>query len=208
MSKTERPVNELSFFLPDGSSERVIEYLQHYSVHLTVTRKRSTILGDYRAKHDGKPHRISVNGNLNKYSFLITLLHELAHLLTFEKFANKVLPHGNEWKIEFSEILKEFLAKDIFPQDVKRAVLKSIHNPAASTCSDVELLKVLRTYDKNYHKKIVVEEVAEGKKFKIKNSQVYIRGPRQRTRYKCRETTTGRWFLFHGMYEVEEVLEG
>ena len=39
-------------------------------------------------------HRISVNGNLNKYSFLITLIHELAHLLTFTQYKNRVDPHG------------------------------------------------------------------------------------------------------------------
>ena len=85
MAKAGRPLDEIANFLPEDCAEYVIEYLQTYSVHLTVTRKRVTVLGDYRAKHKDLPHRISVNGNLNRYSFLITLLHEIAHLLTFEK---------------------------------------------------------------------------------------------------------------------------
>lgn len=85
MPKNEAPIAALQNFLPPNTYEPVLAYLQHHHVHLTVARERKSILGDYRHRTPGKNHRISVNGNLNKYAFLITLLHELAHLLTFEK---------------------------------------------------------------------------------------------------------------------------
>src|SRR5206468_9194087 len=104
----------------------------YYKVHLTVARERKSILGDYRHRTHGSNHRISVNGNLNKFSFLITLLHELAHLLTFEKYSNKVASHGKEWKHIFGQLLATFIEHNVFPDDIKQALKKSIQDPAAS----------------------------------------------------------------------------
>ena len=103
MSKKEVPLTGLSEFIPDGCLSPVLAYLQQYKVHLTITRERKSVLGDYRNKVFNKNHRITVNGNLNKYSFLITLLHELAHLVAFEKYGHRILPHGSQWKSEYSK---------------------------------------------------------------------------------------------------------
>src|ERR1700761_2471072 len=113
MPKQEAPLHQLKTYLPEGSFDEVLYYLQHYKVQLTITRERKTVLGDYRNSHAGKNHRISVNGNLNKYSFLITLLHELAHLFTYERFGHRVSAHGTEWKTEYGKILAQFLLKKI-----------------------------------------------------------------------------------------------
>ena len=96
MPKKEAPISALQHFLPPNTLDPVLAYLQHYHVHLTVAKERKSILGDYRHRTHAKNHRISVNGNLNKYAFLITLLHELAHLLAFENFGNRIAPHGRE----------------------------------------------------------------------------------------------------------------
>src|SRR5438093_866711 len=107
MSKKEAPISYLQDYLPPNTYEAVIHYLHYYKVHLTVARERKTVLGDYRHRTNGHAHRISVNGNLNKYAFLITLLHELAHLLTFEKWGHKVAAHGREWKYVFGQLLAQ-----------------------------------------------------------------------------------------------------
>ena len=70
MPKQEAPLLQLESYLPAGSFKEVLHYLQHHKVHLTISRKRESILGDYRHAHSDKNHRISVNGNLNKYTFL------------------------------------------------------------------------------------------------------------------------------------------
>src|SRR6476660_1185740 len=101
MSKKEAPISALQTYLPPNTYGPVLHYLQFYKVHHTVAKERKSILGDYRHRHGAQTHRISVNGNLNPYAFLITLLHELAHLLTFEKWGNKVSAHGKEWKTVF-----------------------------------------------------------------------------------------------------------
>ena len=114
MPKPEHPLHALEKYLPPDTFQAVAAYLQQYKVHLTVTRERKTILGNYRNAHNEHTHRISVNGNLNSYSFLITLLHELAHLLTFEQYKNKVPPHGREWKTLYGRLLARFIENKVF----------------------------------------------------------------------------------------------
>ena len=92
--KQEAPLHALAAYLPDGTFEQVMAYIVEYKVHLTLTRERQSILGDYRHPDRKGGHRISVNGSLNKYAFLITLLHEIAHLVTFIHFGNRVASHG------------------------------------------------------------------------------------------------------------------
>lgn len=205
MSKQEAPLHQLKSYLPEGSFDAVSHYLLHYKVHLTITRERKSVLGDYRNSFADKNHRISVNGNLNKYSFLITLLHELAHLFTYERFGHRVQAHGQEWKNEFSKILAQFLLKKIFPPDIHRALLKTLQNPAASSCADVSLLRVLHQYDEKKAGIVLVEAVADGKRFSIKGGKIFRRIERIRKRIKCEEIATGKMYLFSPVYEVEEV---
>lgn len=202
MAKKEAPLLQLKDFLPEGSLAPVIEYLQRYKVHLTITRARSSILGDYRHQHFDRNHRISVNGNLNKYSFLITLLHELAHLLTYERFGHRVMAHGAEWKNEYSRILAQFILHKIFPPDIEKTLMHTLQNPAASSCADEKLLRVLRNYDVKKEGVKLVEDLPEGALFTIKGGRVFKRGEKVRKRYKCVELSTGKLYLFSPVYEV------
>ncbi len=203
MPKQEAPLLQLQTYLPAGSFEDVLYYLQHYKVHLTITKQRQTILGDYRHAHADKTHRISVNSNLNKHAFLITLLHELAHLFTYEQFGHRVMAHGKEWKNEFSKLLAKFLLKKIFPADVEKTLLQTLQNPAASSCGDEKLLRVLNNYNEKKKGIQLVENLTEGSQFKIKGGRIFSKGEKIRKRYKCVEVKTGKLFLFSAVYEVE-----
>ena len=142
MPKKEAPLTVLQQYIPQDSFEDVLLFLNTYNIHLTITKRRHTVLGDYRHSTVYKAHRISINSNLNKYAFLITLLHEIAHLLVFEKFGNKVQAHGKEWKDEFGKILSKFIQKKIFPVDIEKALLYNVQNPKASSCADEDLMRV------------------------------------------------------------------
>lgn len=202
MPKKESPLTALNSFLPEGSFDGVAYYLQHYKVHLTITRERQTILGNYRNKIFDKAHRISVNGNLNKYSFLITLLHELAHLLAHEKYGNRISAHGREWKAEFGKILSEFIPKKIFPADIEKSLVKTLKDPAATTCADPQLTRVLKQYDAKKEGSYFVEELPHGSLFKVNNGAVFKKGERIRKRFKCIEIATNKVYLFSPVYEV------
>lgn len=202
MPKQEVPLGQLQDYLPKNSFDEVYKYLRQYNVHLTITRKRQSILGDYRNAYQDKSHRISVNGNLNAYSFLITLLHELAHLLTYEQYGHRVQAHGNEWKKIFGNILYSFVSKKIFPEDIEDALQRSLKNPSASSCGDEYLLRTLRKYDNQKEGHTTVEELSTGAIFTIKGGRVFKKGEKIRKRHKCTEIATGKIYLFNGLYEI------
>lgn len=205
MPKKEAPIDQLQHFLPPNTYHAVLSYLHHYKVHLTVARERKSILGDYRHQFQGKNHRISVNGNLNPYSFLITLLHELAHLLTFEQYGNRVQSHGREWKTIFGKLLGQFVQQKVFPDDISLALLRSLQNPSASSCADDTLLRVLKNYDQKKDKALFVESVPAGELFKTYDGRIFRKGEKVRKRFKCEEVSTRRLYLFSPVYEVELV---
>lgn len=205
MPKKEVPIAQLNDYLPAGTYEAVLGYLRQYQVHLTIARERKSILGDYRHRTHHTHHRISVNGNLNSWAFLITLLHELAHLLTFEQHGNKVAAHGREWKTIYGSLLARFLQQHVFPDDIHAALLHSLQNPAATTCAEDGLLRVLRKYDAKESKHRLVEELPARALFRISDGRVFQKGEKLRKRFQCAEVKTGKIYLFSPVYEVEEV---
>jgi len=204
MPKVEKPINTLAEFLPDESFEAVIQYIHHYKVHLIVTQKRKTILGNYRHKGFNSHHTITVNGNLNKYEFLITLLHELAHLLTFEQFGNKVEAHGKEWKYFYSKLLIDFVNKKVFPDEIKKALQKSILNPSATANGETELLRVLRKHNSNFNNNVVfLENIPHHALFITEKNRVFKKGIKRRTRFECVEISSNKTYLFNPLAEVK-----
>ena len=208
MPKKESPLESLKSYLPEGSYKAVAWYLNHFKVYLTVTRERKSVLGNYRTSHFDKNHRISVNGNLNKYSFLITILHELGHLLAYDKYGFKIQPHGIHWKNEFGNILASFIEKKIFPDDIEAELLQSLKNPAASSCAEDSLLRVLKKYDTHKAGVYFIEELPLNSIFKVKGGRTFSRGNKIRKRFLCKEIPSGKMFLFSPVAEVELINEG
>jgi hypothetical protein len=206
MPKIEHPLEQLRSYLPENSFDKVVYFLHHYKVHLTITAQRQSVLGDYRNAVQGKNHRISINGNLNKFSFLITLIHELAHLVAFETYGNKILAHGKEWKFIYSNLLKEFITIKIFPDDIETALHHSVKNPAASSCAEEGLMRVLRLYDKNKEDILLLEEIPQGAYFVTIEGRIFKKGSKLRKRFRCTEKNTDRVYLISGLYEVKLVV--
>lgn len=203
MPKKEAPLDDLRRWIPSPAAKLVLEYLHHYQVHLTITRERKSVLGDYRHATRSSPHRISVNGNLNNYSFLITLIHELAHLVTFMEHGSGVQSHGKEWKKIYRKILEEFIRLSVFPGDVLAALKKNLHDLPASSCADEDLMRVLRRYDPDKEGLLLVEQIPEGACFLLEDERVFRKGKKLRKRYQCVEVATGKLYLFSPIYEVK-----
>lgn len=202
MSKKQAPLEYLSKFIPAAAVPRVLEYLHQYQVHLTITRERKSVLGDYRHATPHKNHRISVNGSLNPYAFLITLIHELAHLVTFMQYGNRVQPHGREWKNCYALLLKDFMGNQIFPALVEQALRQSMHDLPASSCADEDLMRVLKQFDP-HNGLVMVESLSEGQLFDIGEGRIFKKGKKLRKRYQCTEVNTGKLYLFSPIYEVK-----
>ena len=206
MSKVEHPLQALANYLPTGAFEPVVQLIHQYKVHLTVTRERKSVLGDYRHPFLGSNHKITVNGNLNKYEFLITLLHELAHLLCFEQFRNRVEAHGKEWKNIYGSLLKAFIDLNLFPEDITKSLKKTLLNPAATANGETALLLVLRRHNPVQKAGVVVlAHLADGSLFKEIKGRTFRKIKLRRKRIECIELATGNIYLFSALSEVEIV---
>ncbi|MBK9285160.1 MAG: SprT-like domain-containing protein [Sphingobacteriaceae bacterium] len=191
----------LKKYLPEQAVPIIAEWIITYDFKLKIKRERNTKLGDYMSPLNGMNHVITINHNLNKYSFLITLVHEIAHLVTYNEFKNRVNPHGVEWRMNFKKLMVPFLTPDIFPIEVFSALRKYMANPAASSCSDIDLLRVLKLHDENTGM-VFVERLPAGAVFLYRENKIFKKGEKIRKRYKCVEITTGFVYLFNPLTEV------
>jgi SprT protein len=192
-------------YVPETAVDTCTNWILTKNIHLKLTRGRASKFGDYMPLKSGEGHRITVNHDLNKYSFLITFTHEVAHLETFSKFRNRVDPHGYEWKNEFRKLLNDFVKQDIFPEDIRSALNGYMINPAASSCSDINLLRTLRKYDENQEQVFHLEDLADGTKFSLHQSrsgQVFSKGEKRRTRFQCVDVKTDKKYLVSAIAEV------
>jgi SprT protein len=205
MKKQETSLKLLENFLPENTFGMVAPYFKNNTIHLTLTHERKTVLGDYRNPTKDFPyHQISININLNQYSFLITLLHELAHMLTYNHFKNSVSPHGKEWKTQFRHVLIPYIGKKIFPRDIEQALMAYMHNPAASTCSDSRLYKALYRYDERKPGHKLVDDIEVGQWFEC-DGRFFEKIEQMRTRCRCRELNSRKVYFFQGIIEVRHV---
>jgi SprT protein len=199
-------VKVLERYVPPDAAPLIGRWIDYFKCEFKISRNRGTKFGDYRSPHAGKGHRISVNYDLNPYAFLVTTVHEFAHLHTWNQHKQKAKPHGTEWKNNFKKMMQPFFEKDIFPHDVKHAITSYLDNPAASSCSDLNLYRSLRKYDAPKESSVLtVEKVPFKALFKIKGDRVFRKEEQLRKRFKCVEIETKRVYLFSPVAEVELV---
>lgn len=198
-------INVLARYLPPDAAPLIGRWIDHFQCEFKISRNRGTKFGDYRAPFDGKGHRISVNYDLNAYAFLVTTVHEFAHLYTWNQHKHQVRPHGAEWKMNFQKMMQPFFEKNVFPADLQQAIVKYLNNPAASSCADLNLYRTLRKYDAPKPSAVTVEKVPLKALFKLKDGRVFSKEEKLRKRFKCLEVSTRRFYLFSPVAEVELV---
>lgn len=194
----------LNRYIPENSYDSLITVLSKNPLPIKVVKPRNSKLGDYRPKWEktGKP-LITVNANLNSYSFLITLVHEIAHHVTYLKYQGRVKPHGDEWKHIFAEMAHEhFLGKSIFPQEIELALKKYFTRTFASSCADPNLLRVLANYDEKPEGHFLLEQLQSNTVFEL-NGRIFKKGERRRKRYTCMELSTKKNYLVSAVCSVK-----
>jgi SprT protein len=204
MSQLERNKAILKKYIPEKAVHPIAVWIVELDFKLKIKKGRISKYGDYRPPISGLNHQISVNRDMNPYSFLITLIHEIAHLTNWNKYKNSVKPHGAEWKQEFKVLIRPFLNAEIFPEDVMHALGRYMQNPAASSCSDTHLLRVLKKHD-NKPDVLFLEQLEPGALFKTEKNRCFIKGEKRRTRFLCREVNTRMDYLFSPLAEVYKV---
>jgi len=194
-------VQVLSKYLPPDAAPLIAKWIDYFKCDFKISRNRNTKFGDYRSPYAGQNHRISVNYDLNPYAFLVTTVHEFAHLQTWNEYKGRVKPHGVEWKNNFKRMMQPFFEKSVFPPDLKLAISSYLENPAASSCSDLSLFRALKKYDAK--QVVLIESLPIKSVFQIKGGRQFTKGEQVRKRFKCVENGTGRVYLFSPLAEVE-----
>lgn len=207
----ERLINQLKPYLPVGTAPVIADWIVRTNCEFRIAGNRKSKLGDYRAPYGGRGHRISVNYNLNPYAFLITTVHEFAHLQTWQRHGARVKPHGVEWKAGFRQLMTPFFERNIFPDDIRIAIGAYLQNPAASSCGDLQLFRTLSRYDESQNRPqgyTYLENIPDGNYFKTRDGRLFQKSEKIRVRFRCREISTRRIYLFSPVAEVLPQREG
>jgi len=196
----------MSRYIPEPAVEICSRWIVNLNIHMRITRSRASKFGDYRPLGGKSGHQITVNHDLNQYAFLITFVHEVAHLLAETNHKKRISPHGQEWKAEFSHLLNYFLKQNIFPPDLVGALTSYMRNLAATSCSDLDLMRALKKYNAKKEADIQhLEDLPQHTLFKLHSSKsklIFKKGEKIRTRFHCLEMTTKREYFVNPLAEV------
>ena len=182
-----------SRFVPLEAVSYCVKIYNYFEFELKIKKGRKTKLGDFRYDPQRRKQTITVNNDLNPFHFLITYLHEVAHLVTYKDHGRSVQPHGIEWKQNFKRVLKPVLNERIFPSDVLSALKQHLESVKATSCSDPLLYQTLKRYNED-DGSVLLKELAAGSHFELDGKQ-YQKLEKRRTRSTCIELKSGRKYL-------------
>jgi len=191
----------LAEFLPLVAIDYIEHLLQNTAVQVTITGERKYSQGTFRDKSKRGRYHITVSGTLNPYAFLITLIHEIAHLKTYQFHGRKITPHGVEWKNIFINLMMPLIEQDVFPEDLKMALVSHLKNPKASSNSDIRLVKALSKYDERAINTVFLDEMTTGQHF-IWDKREFIKDETIRKRILCYDTRSRKKYLFNPIARV------
>ncbi len=191
----------LAPYLPEHALDMAFELIKLNRVQLKIVNERLTRHGDYRRNPNGS-HTITVNSSLNKYKFLMTLIHEIAHLVAYKKYGTSIKPHGNEWKFTFQQLMLPFIRPEIFPNQILPLLLRHFKSPTASSDTDVRLSFAMKQFDRKNDLNCI-HELPMGCFFRLKNGKIFQKGPLRIKRFECTEVRTQLKYAFNPNAEVE-----
>lgn len=201
-SRKKSTADKLKRFVPEGFENFLADLIYEYPVTFKIVPPRSTKLGDFRPGLRDTKSQITVNGDLNKYSFLITSVHEFAHLRTFLKYGVSVKPHGEEWKQEYRKMLLPLIDSELLPEDIRNALVNSLISTKASSCSDIQLSRILKKYDVVKTGVHILESLPKNTTF-VLQGKTFVKGELRRKRFLCEDLQTARKYLVHALSEVK-----
>lgn len=194
----------LNAHVPETSIGYCIQLWEESPFSLHVLRPRLSKLGDFRFRKDRKIQTITLNQDLNPYQFLLTFIHEVAHLRIFQRLGPNHAPHGKEWKSKFKELMIPILHDQIFPQDILVPLRIHLQNPSASSTRDLFLMKEMSKYDlakKGDIGKVFLTDLMPGNCFLLAGKK-FRKGETRRTRVLCEEIPSGKKFLISKLAKV------
>lgn len=202
---TEQQVlSTLRHHLPERAVPYCLQLWQEKPFTLKIAKSRLTKVGDFTSRRNAERPQITLNGDLNPYSFLVTYIHEVAHLFVFLNFSRNTEPHGEHWKYAFRRLMSPMLTPEVFPEEVLIPLMDHMENPKASSFADVTLTKALRSFDADAQTIVILSDVPEGSIFKL-HDRYFQKGRLRRTRVLCKEINSKRQYLVPAEAEVTDV---
>ena len=193
-------ISLLEKYLPENCLPYLKKWFGDYIIHIKITRGRNSKLGDYRKMVD-KSHQITINSTLQPPLFFFVLTHELAHLIAFEKFGNRISPHGQEWKNTFRTMLLESIS--VYDEDLKPIISKFLKSPKSNFMSSPDLVRYFHIED--YDDESSYIEDLEIKDQFIYRKQIYIIEEKRKKNYLCIQLETGKKYIFKPLARVEKI---
>jgi len=190
-------------YIPSTSISYCRQLAEKYEFDFILKKNRSTKLGDFRHNKTNGQFIISVNNNLNQYQFLLTFIHELAHLKVALEYPRREKAHGNEWKQAFQMLLEPVLNTEVFPEPLLSVLERHMRNPKAAAGSDPKLWLALKDFNQEADD-CILNTLADGSSFIFKKKQ-FVRIEKRRTRILCREVRSKRLYLIPGIADIKLV---
>ena len=190
---SERVFTILQTHVPATALEYCINLWKQSRFDLKVTKSRQTKVGDFTSRRTKNHPRITLNNDLNPYLFLVTYVHEVAHLRVYLQYGNSVDPHGEQWKTTFTDLMVPLLWENVFPDEILHELRRHMINPKASSFADTILTQAFRKFDRNTSQ-MELSEVPEGSIFRLQE-KYFKKGKLRRTRVLCRELQSKRDYL-------------
>lgn len=179
---------------PEAALDYCCDLWLLYRFNFKITRNRKTKLGDFRYDKSKNVYQVTVNQGLNPYAFLITYIHEVAHVDNYKQHGRKVNPHGPEWQCSFRKLAEPLLNTEVFPIEVLKAFEGYLQKPAASTGGYLPLSEALRQYDPESEENLLLAQLGDGSKFIFKD-RTFVKEGTKRTRAICTDLGNGRKYL-------------
>jgi SprT protein len=179
--------------VPQVTYSYCLQLWQRHPFDFRLRKRRISKAGDFTCHH-GRVPRITINHDLPSLEFLLTYVHEVAHLHVHQQHGFRAEAHGEEWKKSFQQLLHPLLGEHIFPEPVLSCLKQHMINPKASTYSDSTLTKLLRSRDPRAAKTTLLSDLPEGSVFDL-HGRWFKKGKLKRTRVLCQEIKSKRQYL-------------
>lgn len=200
---SDKSIAILNKYFLENISPVIYNIIRENDFYFKIAKKRNSKYGDFKPSVNGRS-KITVNHDLDKDHFLVTFLHEYAHFKVWEKIKNLQNPHGELWKLEFYNLIKDFHRLNGFSVGIGERLLKTFKlKNNKITFSKNKLSEILsRNADDNIQ---FLKDLGSKDQFSDYKGNVFELIEKRRTRFLCRNIKTKRLFLIHGLYKIKTI---
>lgn len=188
----------LAEHLPLRSVDYVHSLFQKYPCNFKIVPPRKGKLGDCRYPMYNREAQITVNGDLPLLQFLITTIHEFAHLKTFLDNGKRVAPHGAEWKANYVLLFQPVINQLLIEPNEIEVIKKHLDSPSATSCNDPHLSDHFNTKNDGT---LLLKDIPSGAHFAF-NGRRFIKGNLVQKKFIIYDADNQRDYRLSGLANV------